>query len=125
MISTGKCNNSSPNSILLRRNGNMSLCLARNVLRQELFISGCALGTRTLLWFGHECCRKRGQCRAQTLLWSGHGGSRKRGEHERYYGLGLDALENVGEAEARQLPELVQAKTPNNIDGKLTSQKYP
>ena len=46
-------------------------------------------------------------------------------EHKHYYGLGLDALENVGEAEARQLPELVQAKTPNNIDGKLTSQKYP
>ena len=34
-----------------------------------------ALGTRTLLWFGHKCS-----------------GYRKRWEHERYYGLGLDAL---------------------------------
>ena len=35
----------------------------------------CALGTRTLLWFGHKCS-----------------GYRKRWKHERYYGLGLDAL---------------------------------
>ena len=34
-----------------------------------------ALGTRTLLWFGHECSGYR-------MLW----------EHERYYGLGMDAL---------------------------------
>ena len=34
-----------------------------------------ALGTRTLLWFGHECSGYR-------MLW----------EHEWYYGLGMDAL---------------------------------
>ena len=34
-----------------------------------------ALGTRTLLWFGHGCCGDR------MLL-----------EHERNYGLGMDAL---------------------------------
>ena len=36
---------------------------------------GYALGTRTLLWFGHGCSSDR------MLL-----------EHERYYGLGMDAL---------------------------------
>ena len=34
-----------------------------------------ALGTRTLLWFGHECS---GYC----MLW----------EHEQHYGLGMDAV---------------------------------
>ena len=37
-----------------------------------------ALGTRTLLWFGHGCSETR------MLL-----------EHERYYGLGMDALRLV------------------------------
>ena len=37
-----------------------------------------ALGTRTLLWFGHGCSETR------MLL-----------EHERYYGLGMDALRPV------------------------------
>ena len=37
-----------------------------------------ALGTRTLLWFGHGCCGHR------MLL-----------EHERQYGLGMDALVSV------------------------------
>ena len=37
-----------------------------------------ALGTRTLLWFGHRCSGYR------MLL-----------EHERYYGLGMDALVSV------------------------------
>ena len=34
-----------------------------------------AIGTRTLLWFGHGCCEKRMQL-----------------EHGRYYGLGMDAV---------------------------------
>ena len=34
-----------------------------------------ALGTRTLLWFGHGCS-----------------GNRMLSKHERYYGLGMDAL---------------------------------
>ena len=37
-----------------------------------------ALGTRTLLWFGHGCTAYR------MLL-----------EHERYYALGMDALVTV------------------------------
>ena len=37
-----------------------------------------ALGPRTLLWFGHGCSSHR-------MLW----------EHERYYGLGMDALVTV------------------------------
>ena len=37
-----------------------------------------ALGTRPLLWFGHGCSRHR-------MLW----------EHQRYYGLGMDALVTV------------------------------
>ena len=40
--------------------------------------SGYALGTRTLLWFGHGCF-------GQGML----------SEHERYYGLGMDALVRV------------------------------
>ena len=34
-----------------------------------------AIGTRTLLWFGHGCC-----------------GNRMQLEHGRYYGLGMDAV---------------------------------
>ena len=41
----------------------------------RMFWSSYAFGTRTLLWFGHGC--------------SGH---RMLLEHERYYGLGMDAL---------------------------------
>ena len=40
--------------------------------------SAHALGTRTLLWFGHGCF-------GQRMLW----------EHERYYGLGMAALVSV------------------------------
>ena len=40
--------------------------------------SAYALGTRTLLWFGHGCF-----------------GQRMLSEHERYYGLGTDALVSV------------------------------
>ena len=40
--------------------------------------SAYALGTRTLLWFGHGCF-----------------GQRMLSEHERYYGLGMDALVSV------------------------------
>ena len=40
--------------------------------------SPCVLGTRTLLWFGHGCSGHR-------VFW----------EHERYYGLGMDALVTV------------------------------
>ena len=40
--------------------------------------SAYALGTRTLLWFGHGCF-------GQRMPW----------EHKRYYGLGMDALVSV------------------------------
>ena len=43
--------------------------------------SAYALGTRTELWFGHGCSGHR-----MLLLWS---------EHERNYGLGMDALVTV------------------------------
>ena len=80
--SIGKSNNSSPSSMQFPRNGNMWLCLAREVVRQKLLFSGCALVTRTLIWFGHGCSRHRAR-------W----------EHELYYGLGMDALKSVGNAE--------------------------
>ena len=93
--------------------------------------SSYALGTRTLLWFGHGCSGHRMVLeheryhglgmdalvivcswstnvimvwawmlwssyglRARTLSWFGHGcsGHRMLFEHERYYGLGMDAL---------------------------------
>ena len=58
--------------------------------------SSYALGARTLLWFGHGCSGHRMPYAlgARTLLWFGHGcsGHRMLFEHERYYGLGLDAL---------------------------------
>ena len=38
-----------------------------------------ALGTRTLLWFGHGCS-----------------GDRLLSEHKRYYALGMDSLVSVG-----------------------------
>ena len=96
--------------------------------------SAYALGTRTLLWFGHGCFGQRmlqkheryyglgmdalvSVCSGntngimvwawmlwsayapgtRTLLWFGHGctGIRMLWEHERYYGLGMDALVNV------------------------------
>ena len=73
--------------------------------------SAYALGTRTLLWFGHGCSHHRVLCNTnvilvwawmlqlpyalgtQTLLWFGHGcySDRMLLEHERYYGLGMDA----------------------------------
>ena len=71
-------------------------CLAFKFVLLEVFFRACswntnvimvwawmlrdpyALGTRTLLWFGHGCSETR------MLL-----------EHERYYGLGMDALRPV------------------------------
>ena len=52
-----------------------------------------ALGTRTELWFGHGCCRAPYALGTRTELWFGHGcfGDRMLLEHERNYGLGMDA----------------------------------
>ena len=70
-----------------------------------------ALGTRTLLWFGHGCSSDRmlleherhnglgmdaliiQRTRTRTSLWFGHGccSARMLLEHERYYGLGMGA----------------------------------
>ena len=69
-----------------------------------------ALGTRTLLWFGHGCAIVCSQntnvimvwarmhslsyaLGTRTLLWCGHGCTcyRMLSEHERYCGLGMDA----------------------------------
>ena len=48
------------------------------MVRAWMLCSGYALGTRTELWFGHGCS-------AQSMLL----------EHERNYGLGMDALVSV------------------------------
>ena len=52
-----------------------------------------ALGTRTLLWFGHGCaivCSRN----TNVIIWFGHGCTcyLMLSEHERYYGLGMVAL---------------------------------
>ena len=76
--------------------------------------SAYALGTRTLLWFGDAlvsvCSRNTNVIMVwawmlwsayalgtRTLLWFAHGcfGQRMLSEHERYYGLGMDALVTV------------------------------
>ena len=49
--------------------------LTKRMVWAWILWSSYALGTRTLLWFGHGC--------------SGH---RMLAEHERYYGLGMGAL---------------------------------
>ena len=50
-------------------------------------------GTRTLLWFGHGCAIV---CSRNTNVYGVHGHgctcSRMLSEHERDYGLGMDAL---------------------------------
>ena len=55
-----------------------------------------ALGTRTLLWFGHGSSGYLlpYALGTQTLLWFEHGcsGYRMHSEHERYCGLRMDAL---------------------------------
>ena len=55
-----------------------------------------ALETRTLLWFGHGCTGNR-LLETRTLLWFEHGctGNRMLSKHDRYYGLGMDALVTV------------------------------
>ena len=55
-----------------------------------------ALGTRTELWFGHGCSADR-MLSERTELWFGHGcsGHRMLFQHERKYGLGMDALVTV------------------------------
>ena len=54
-----------------------------------------ALGTRTLLWFGHGCSGYR------MLL-----------EHERYYGLGMDALVSVCSSFSGSCPRLSAVRPP-------------
>ena len=57
----------------------------------------CARGPRTLLWFGHGCTRSPCARGPRTSLWFGHGctGHRVLVDHERYNGLGMDALVTV------------------------------
>ena len=54
-----------------------------------------ALETRTLLWFGHGCS-----------------GNRMLSKHERYYGLGMDALVVVCSSFSRSCPRLFAARPP-------------
>ena len=55
-----------------------------------------ALGSQTLLWFGHGCSSHR-MLLAQALLWFGHGCSSHRMllRNGLYYGVGIDALVTV------------------------------
>ena len=101
----------------------------RDQVWARMLWSSYALRTRTLLWFGHGCSGHRmlseheryhglgmdalvtvcswntnvfrvwarmlwSSYAARTLLWFGHGcsGHRMLPEHERYHGLGMDAL---------------------------------
>ena len=54
----------------------------------------CALGTRWFSWFVHGCSGYYCALGTRTLLWFGHGCSvfRALSEHERYFGLCMDAL---------------------------------
>ena len=63
---------------------------ASNTLRR-----GYALEIRTLLWFGHGCS-----------------GNRMLSKHERYYGLGMDALVIVCSSFSRSCPRLFAARPP-------------
>ena len=107
--------------------------LTKRMVWAWILWSSYALGTRTLLWFGHgysghrmllEHERYHGLCmdafivcawstnvimvwawmlwssyahRTRALLWFGHGysGHRMLSEHERHYGLGMDALVTI------------------------------
>ena len=110
-----------------------------------------ALGTRTLLWFGHGCSGYRMLLEheryyglgmdalvivcswntnvimvwawmlwlsyalgTRTLLWFGHGcsGYRMLLEHEHYYGLGMDALVSVCSSFIGSCPQLSAVRPP-------------
>ena len=98
-----------------------------------LFFSGCALGTRKFLWFGHGCSCHRARLEHERFydlgmdaLESVGNAEHKRShglgmdaletvgdaERQRYYGLGMDALESSCDAEARQLPEKQYSRVP-------------
>ena len=57
----------------------------------------CALGTRTLSWFGHGRIWQPYALGTRTLSWLGHGriGNPVLSEHDRYHGLGMGALASV------------------------------
>ena len=56
-----------------------------------------ALGTGTILWFGHGCCGHRMLLEHELHLWFGHVcfGHCILLEHERYHGLGMHVLVTV------------------------------
>ena len=64
-----------------------------NIREGRCFFPHAAVETRTLLWFGHGCTGNR-MLATRTLIWFGHGctGNCMLSKHERYYGVGMDAL---------------------------------
>ena len=58
-------------------------------LERDALIIDCTR-TRTLLWFGHKCCHHRVHSNTIVIMvWAWISTAL---EHERYYGLGVDAL---------------------------------